>query len=135
MAYSSDLSGSIEVYVQSLDAEGKAGSQRFRISPNGGGQPRFRRDGKELFYVADDAQMMAATIRLGATFSFDSPKPLFRTRVLPRAAETSAEYDVTRDGQRFLIGTVLDTPNSAVPRPVIVLNWPAELAAKREGRK
>jgi len=96
---------------------------------------RFRRDGKELSCIADHGQMMPTTIRLGATFSFDAPKPLFKTPILPRSSETATEHDVTRDGQRFLIGTVLDTFNSAAPRPIIVTNWTAELAANREERK
>ena len=53
--------------------------------------------------------------------------PLFQTRVLPAGAGASFEYDVTPDGQRFLIGTVLDGPNAEPPTPMILVNWHAGL--------
>src|SRR5204863_92245 len=99
-------------------ADGRAGSERVRISNNGGGQPRFRADGRELFYIADDGRMMAVTIDgHGATFEHREPKALFKTRTLPPMVEVQFEYDVSRDGQRFLMGTILDGPHAMPPPP------------------
>jgi len=120
LVYTSDESGSYDVYVRPFTAEGKLGDDRKRISTTGGSQPRFRRDGQELFYVAADGQMMAVKVN-GATF--ESPKALFKTRMLTGLIQSGIEYDVSADGQRFLIGTQVGeaTPVS------IILNWPAAL--------
>ena len=120
LVYTSDESGSYDVYVRPFTAEGKLGDDRKRISTTGGSQPRFRRDGQELFYVAADGQMMAVKVN-GATF--ESPKALFKTRMLTGLIQSGIEYDVSADGERFLIGTQVGeaTPVS------IILNWPAAL--------
>jgi eukaryotic-like serine/threonine-protein kinase len=120
LAYVSDESGSYEIYVQPFTAEGKLGSDKKRISISGGSNPRFRRDGQELFYVATDGQMMAVKINAG---TFETPKALFKTRLLTGIIQTGIEYDVTADGQRFLIGTQVGEPT-----PVsVILNWMAEV--------
>jgi len=124
LAYRSDVSGTYEIYVQSFTSDGQAGSERVRVSTNGGSQPRFRPDGQELFYLANDGHLMAVAITgHGATFEHGEPKALFKTRTLPPIVEVRFEYDVTRDGQRFLMGTILDGPHAAPPAPTIVLNW------------
>jgi eukaryotic-like serine/threonine-protein kinase len=120
LAYVSDESGSYEIYVQPFTAEGKLGGDKKRISISGGSHPRFRRDGQELFYVATDGQMMAVKINTG---TFETPKALFKTRLLTGIIQTGIEYDVTADGQRFLIGTQVGEPT-----PVsVILNWMAGL--------
>ena len=131
LAYRSDVDGSYEIYVRSFTADGKAGTERRRISTGGGSQPRFRRDGRELFYLADDGWMMAVTLTTTAT-TFDSKAPtrLFKARMLTRGFEPQFEYDVTRDGQRFLIGNILDGPDGSPPRPMVILNWTAGLPRK-----
>ncbi len=117
--YVSDESGSYEVYARPFTKEGNWGAKGSAFRPTGGSQPRFRRDGQELFYVAADGQMMAVKIN-GATF--ESPKALFKTRMLTGLIQiTWIDYDVTADGQRFLIGTQL---GEAAPASII-LNWPA----------
>jgi len=122
LAYVSDESGSYEIYVQAFTQSGpdagKLGGDKRRISAAGGSQPRFRRDGQELFYVAADGVMMAVK-RNGATF--ETPKALFKTRILTGLIKPGIDYDVTADGQRFLIGTQL---GDATPVSVI-LNWTA----------
>ncbi len=118
LVYVSDESGSYEVYARPVTAELKLGGERKRISTTGGSQPRFRPDGKELFYVAADGQLMAVKIN-GA--SFETPKALFKTRMLTALIQADIDYDVTADGQRFLIGTQV---GEAVPASII-LNWPA----------
>ena len=54
-----------------------------------------------------------------------TPKALFMARTLPRSEQVQWEYDVTRDGQRFVMGSILDGPRAAPPAPTIVLNWMA----------
>jgi hypothetical protein len=61
----------------------------------------------------------------GTEFQFDAPKPLFKTRTLSLEGAIFHEYDVSPDGQRFLIGTL--TADSKVPAPTLILNWPALL--------
>ena len=118
LVYVSDESGSYEVYARPFTADGKLGGERKRISTNGGSQLRFRRDGKELFYVAADGQMIAVKINGG---TFETPQALFKTHMLSGLTQSDIDYDVTADGQRFLIGTQV---GEAVPASII-LNWPA----------
>ena len=120
LAYASDESGSYEIYVQPFTAEGpdagKLGGDKKRISTSGGTQPRFSRNGQELFYVAADGMMMAVPMSGGA---FATPKALFKTRMLTGLVQSGIDYDVTADGQRFLIGTKVGEPT-----PVTVfLHW------------
>jgi len=117
IAYASDESGSYQVYVQSFPPSGG----KWQISSEGGSFPRFRRDGKELFYLAANGKLMAVEVKADASaFEFGVPKPLFETH-------TTDRYAVTADGQRFLINTTLEESTSA---PItVILNWTAE--AKR----
>ncbi len=118
--YTSDESGAPEVYVQTFPAsEGK-----WRVSTGGGGQPRWRRDGRELFYIAADRKLMAVDVKLGATLEASVPKPLFSTRVIS-LTEFRNQYVVTADGQRFLINSTLEE-TSGTPINVVV-NWTADL--------
>jgi Tol biopolymer transport system component len=125
IAYSSDESGAYEIYVRSFTADGKAGDDKRRASTNGGTQPHWRADGRELFYIAADGEMMSVPVNgSGAGLEFGQPVALFKTRTLSRYG-ISHEYDVTADGQRFLIGTMVG--DTKAPPPTIVLNWTAEL--------
>jgi Tol biopolymer transport system component len=130
VAYVSTESGNQEVYVQPFSVtgsnDGKGSGGKLRISPNGGNQPRWRRDGKELFYVAGDNTLMAVPVNTaGATFEAGATKPLFKTRLPWSAPGLGIEYDVTADGQRFLmnaqVGEAKETPVS------VILNWTAGL--------
>jgi hypothetical protein len=117
IAYLSDESGSYQVYVQSFPPSGG----QWQISSEGGSFPRFRRDGKELFYLAANGKLMAMEVKANTFgFEFSSPKPLFETHSTDR-------YAVTGDGQRFLISRPIEESASA---PItVILNWTAE--AKR----
>ena len=119
------------MYVRRFDAaDGKLGEPQ-RISIGSGTRPRWRRDGTELFFVAAPqggarVQMMAVSITTaGAALEVAAPVALFTTRMMPSTVFT--DYDVTRDGQRFLVGTILDTPSATPPSSMVVLNWTAEL--------
>jgi Tol biopolymer transport system component len=122
VAYASNETGKWEIYVTSFpDAKGK-----WQVSTGGGEQPRWRGDGRELFYLASDSKMMAVPVATGANFDSGTPVALFQTN--PRQPISSRDqfaYDVTRDGRRFLILTQVKQ-NETAPMSV-VLNWPAKL--------
>ena len=122
MAYASNETGKWEIYVTSFpEARGK-----WQVSTGGGEQPRWRGDGKELFYLSSDGTMMAVPVTTGANFDASMPVALFQTT--PRQPIPRYDlfvYDVTRDGQHFLILTQLKQAET-VPMSVI-LNWSAKL--------
>ncbi len=114
IAYISDESGAPEVYVQTFPAS----SGRWRVSTGGGTQPRWRRDGRELFYIAADRKLMAVDVKLGATFEAGVPRPLFGTRAF-NVANAGNSYAVSADGQRFLnkfLGGVANAPHASTSR-------------------
>jgi eukaryotic-like serine/threonine-protein kinase len=125
LAYSSDDTGNYEIYVQSFSADGKLGADKKRVSTSGGKFPVWRRDGSELFFVAADGQMMSSAVKTGGTeFEFSAPKGLFKTRMMAWTTNFH-EFDVTPDGQRFLIGTLIGDTKAAPP--TVIINWTAEL--------
>ena len=125
LAYASEESGNSEIYVQAFSAEGKVSADKKRISTTGGAMPVWRRDGSELFFVAADGQMMSSAVKTGGPeFEFAAPKPLFKTRMMAWALGFH-EYDVSPDGQRFLIGTLIGDTKAAAP--TMILNWTAAL--------
>ncbi len=119
IAYSSNETGDFEVYVQPFPATGA----KFQISTHGGAQPRWRGDGKEMYYRARDGKLMAVSITLGAKLEVGLPHMLFQASPDPLYPDLGNSYDVTRDGKRFVINTALDTDRGS-PITVIV-NWPA----------
>jgi serine/threonine protein kinase/Tol biopolymer transport system component len=113
-----------EVFVQSLPTEAggsPAAVGRKQISTAGGGQPSWRADGKEIFYVAADGKMMAVPVESkDGSLSPAVAQPLFTTTLNPSVA--SREYDVTRDGHRFLIN---QASSGAEETPItVIVNWP-----------
>jgi Tol biopolymer transport system component len=122
VAYSSDASGVYEIYVQPFPGPG----ERLQISTQGGAQPRWRRDGKEIFYVARDGKMMAAPVSArSGSLSVGDPRPLFQTSILSEGTTATLEYVVSADGQRFLIG--IPASETLVFPATVVLNWAAQL--------
>jgi Tol biopolymer transport system component len=120
IAYESTESGRPEVYVQSFPALGG----KVKVSTQGGADPRWRRDGKELFYVAADHELMAVEVRIGSTFQAGVPKALLRMRVISYD-DVYKHYTVSKDGQRFLVVTPTEEVSS---NPItVVINWTAEL--------
>jgi Tol biopolymer transport system component len=123
IAYTSDESGRPEVYIQPFPGPGA----RSQMSTNGGGMARWRRDGKEIFYIALDGRLIAVPIRSPsngqAALDAGAPIPLFTTRIGgPVQANSRQQYMVSADGQRFLMNTVAE--ENAAPITVI-LNWKA----------
>ncbi len=116
VAYRSNESGRDEIYVKPFP--GPAG--RWQVSTGGGTRAKWRRDGKEIFYLADDDKIMAAEIRVkGTAIEVGAVKPLFQTR----PQRPGAIYDAASDGQRFLVNTAV-VEQSASP-VTLVVNWPA----------
>jgi len=115
IAYASNDSGALEVFVQPFPA----GGDRIKVSLQGGAQPRWRRDGRELFYLAADYRLMSVDVQPGPRFG--TPKPLFHTQVIEELRERRDHYAVNRDGTRFLVST----PRPVQPPITILLNWPA----------
>ncbi len=99
VAYTSTESGRPEVYVQPFPATGA----KWQVSVSGGEQPRWRRDGKELFYISPDRMLMAVDIRVPGAFDENPPRPLFQTNIPFGDINVSHAYDVTPDGERFVI--------------------------------
>jgi serine/threonine protein kinase len=122
VAYASSESGNIEVYVSTFpEPNGK-----WQISTSGGQEPRWRRDGKELFYLSSDGKMMAVPIVGKDSFEAGTPAPLFTThRRQPMSSQDVFSYDVTPDGQKFLIVTNVDQ-GQAAPMSIL-LNWTTEI--------
>jgi hypothetical protein len=131
LAYASDVTGTEEVCVRRFTASDGQVGEPTRISVGSGSRPRWRRDGTELFYLASPqggvrVQMMAVGVKTGgAPLEVGATVPLFTARMLPSNVFT--DYDVTRDGQPFLVGAILDGSNVTRPRSIVVLSWMAEL--------
>ena len=121
MAYVSDESGRWEIYVQPFPATGA----KWQISTAGGTQPRWRRDGRELFYLSLDRKIMASDVAAGASFQPGSPKTLFQTNVTCCAGIGTDEFVPAPDGQRFLISTLKSDSESAPPISIL-LGWREE---------
>ena len=86
---------------------------KWQVSSAGGEEPRWRQDGKELFYLSADGKMMAVPAKTGASFAVGSPVALFQThRRQSVSAQDVFSYDVSGDGQRFLILSKADETNS-----------------------
>jgi Tol biopolymer transport system component len=125
VAYQSNESGRFEVFVQTFPMPGG----KWQVSNGGGVAPRWREDGKELFYYAADSQLMAVPVSGDEkAFQVGVPAPLFKIRLLLgpfSAVGFIQQYDVMPDGQRFLLNLPVD--DSPISPVTVVLNWVEEL--------
>jgi serine/threonine protein kinase/dipeptidyl aminopeptidase/acylaminoacyl peptidase len=119
VAYESDESGRFEVYVQPFPGPGG----KWQVSTGGGIEPRWRRDGKELLYIAPDGKLMAVPIQgAGQTLEAGAAVALFQTRIEGGGQYgAKQQYAVAPDGQRFLINITAD--ESTASPITIVTNW------------
>ena len=117
VAYTSDESGSPEVYLRRHPAaDGKR-----RVSTHGGAQPRWRRDGKELFYLAPDGRLMVVDVNASSAAVTGPPRALFDTGISGSFLDRRNQYLVTRDGQRFLVNLSAEDTSSA---PItVMMHW------------
>ena len=117
VAYASDESGTWEIYVTSFP--GAVG--KWQVSRGGGSEPRWRGDGKEIFYIAPSGMLMAVPINGETTFATGQPTPLFQVRGRAPISSTDVfTYDVTKDGKRFLVNRYVKPEH--VPPLTILLN-------------
>jgi serine/threonine protein kinase/Tol biopolymer transport system component len=121
MAYQSNESGQIQVYVQTVPVS----SAKYQISISGGSSPRWRPDGKELFYVSGNRKLMAAPIKLGATIEAGTPQPLFPISPFPGLAAALSLYAPMHDGQRFLVNASAGGEAATSSPFTVVTNWQA----------
>ncbi len=121
MAYASNETGTTEIFVSPFPSV----TGKWQVSSAGGQEPRWRKDGKELFYVSADGRMMTVEVTTDPGFKAGSPVALFQThRRQTVSAQDVFSYDVSDDGQRFLILTKVEEGNAA-PLSVF-LNWASE---------
>jgi Tol biopolymer transport system component len=120
--YSSDVSGQSEIYVTPLSRP----SERHQISTNGGGRPRWRRDGKELYYIALDGKLMAAETRIGENNIEAGPTHALLTITGSSPASAAGyPYEISADGQRIL--TSVPAGDRAIQPVTLVQNWTGAL--------
>jgi Tol biopolymer transport system component len=122
VAYASNETGNWEVYVSPFPTA----TSKWQVSRGGGEQPRWRRDGKELFFLSGEGKMTTVAVKTGSTFEAGPPVALFQTHTAqPISTQDVFSYDLSGDGQKFLINTRVDQPNAA---PLsIILNWASEM--------
>jgi dipeptidyl aminopeptidase/acylaminoacyl peptidase len=119
LAYSSNETGRYEVYIQTFPLS----DRKWTVSTGGGYEPRWRGDGRELYYLAENRTLMSVSITDGP--SVGVPRPLFQTRVSAGVHPQRTNYVPSRDGSRFLVNT---QRSDAPPAPItVVLNWIAAL--------
>ena len=119
VAYDSNESGRFQVYVQTFPLS----DRKWQVSTDSGYEPRWRADGREIYYLSEDRKLMAVSV--GTAPAFGVPKVLFQTRVPEGVTSRRTHYVPSRDGKRFLINT---QTSDALPSPItVVLNWQAEL--------
>jgi serine/threonine-protein kinase len=124
LAYQSDESGRFEVYVRTFP---NVDGGRWQVSRNGGTSPRWSADGRTLFFY-DGRGLLASSIAGGTVFSSGTPARLFDYS--PFSGRLGPDYEVSRDGQRFLmIRSAADTPSTRA-QLVLVQNWLTALSAK-----
>jgi serine/threonine protein kinase/Tol biopolymer transport system component len=112
-----------DVYVRPF---GQSGGAVWRVSRSGGRHPRWSGDGHDLFYVTPDGAVMSASVSAGPPFRITASRELFKQAAVALDFNTtlaSSRYDVTRDGERFLVRM---PGESGMPEPIVVLlNWPS----------
>src|SRR5438270_13911461 len=120
LVYISNESGNPEVYAISYPDL----SRKVQISTSGGYQPRWRKDGREIYFISRDGNLNAVTVQTKAdNLAVGTPQPLFQTKIA-QIERAGHQYDVTADGQRFLINT---RPEAASEALTLYSNWQAEI--------
>jgi serine/threonine protein kinase/Tol biopolymer transport system component len=118
VAYTSNESGRFEVYVETVPRS----DRKWPVSTNGGYEPRWRADGRELYYLSEDRKLMAVAVGAGPSFAI--PKLLFQTHVPAGVSPNRTHYVPSRDGQRFLVNIAVEAPVSPI---TVVINWTSGL--------
>lgn len=120
IAYASDESGVLEVYVQRYPDLG----EKRLVSVRGGGQPQWRADQRELFYLSADRAVMSVEVNARAdVLTFGAPRALFRPAIAGSPADARDHYAATADGRKFLVDGAAQTGNDAAI--TVIVNWAA----------
>lgn len=129
VAYASDASGRNEIYEIYVQPFPTASDGKWKVSTSGGIAPRWGRDGKELFYISADSQMMAVEVSTNPVFKPGIPRALFHAPIWGGGTTNNVtRYDVTADGTKFLINSATAEGTPPPPAPITVaLNWTALL--------
>src|SRR5262249_17532726 len=127
VAFQSNESGRYEIYLQPFPGPGG----KFQISTGGGAQPRWNKNGKEIFYVSLDGKMMATPVKLspdGQSLEPGTSVALFPVRIAggPLSNPARQQYAVSPDGQRFLVNSVAD--ENAAPPITLIYHWKPQAA-------
>ncbi|HVT48437.1 MAG TPA: protein kinase [Vicinamibacterales bacterium] len=120
LAYATNETGRNEIQVRSFPG----GEGKYVVSRDGGRQPRWRGDGRELFFLAPDGTLMAASVETTNGFHVAPPTPLFKTGLT--STRDNHPYAVTPDGQRFLMPAAQDLTTGR--RMTVLLNWTSALS-------
>ena len=116
VAYSSNESGDWEIYVTTFPAA----SGKWQVSRGGGMEPRWRGDGKEIFYIGAKTTLTAVPVNSEGTFSTGNPTPLFHSQLRAQVSSTDLfNYDVSKDGQRFLVNRYAK-PQQVAPLHIVL---------------
>jgi eukaryotic-like serine/threonine-protein kinase len=118
LAYTSGESGTPEVYVEPFPATGS----RWQVSTHGGGEPHWRRSGRELLYLSPDGMLMAAGL---TTEGWEKSRPIALFRISMPDLAGSGDYTVSPDGERIVVNTFISDP--VIPPIDVVVNWTALL--------
>ena len=121
VAYTSRESGRSEVYLTNFPQP----RSKWQVSVHGGSEPKWRSDGRELFYVAPQHKLMSVEVRQKSTFQAGVPRELFRMVIPDLGPSFPSNYEVVDQGQRFLVNTLV--PNAPSSPISVVVNWTAEL--------
>jgi Tol biopolymer transport system component len=129
LAYMTNESGTYQIVVQTFPHPSE---KKKQVTAQGGLYPTWRRDGRELYYLALDGKLMAVPVKDGDQLEFGDPKPLFPAPLTIPSAPAPHLYDVSADGQRFVfIANNISpaTPNNS-GKLTVVLNWTSALRKK-----
>jgi hypothetical protein len=127
LAYTSNESGIGEVYVIPFPPTPAGG--RWLVSRGGGVQPRWRRNGKELFYISPDNRMMSVEVETRPVFRSGNPRPLFLTDMIDTGIRTGPfSWDLAPDGNQFVIATPNPSDDISV---TVALNWRAPARSRQ----
>src|SRR5215813_4838931 len=123
IAFATNESGTYQIIVQTFPDSTR---ERVPVTAQGGTEPFWKGDGRELYYLAPDGKIMAVPVKSDPTFQVGQPSELFQTTLTPQVPPLSRRYAVSPDGQRFLLasGSNAQTNRTSIPITAVV-NWTA----------
>jgi serine/threonine-protein kinase len=130
LAYQSNESGQLEIYVRPFP---RVTAGKWQVSVNGGRQPMWSRNGRELFYRTGGGQVLAVAVREGARFEAAPPQVIVAGAYPGDDMGPARSYDVAPDGRRFLF--VKGAASSEVRELNVVLNWDVALRASLQASR